>query len=198
MVFRDLKPENVLVQNNGYLKLADFGFIKMLPGSSRTYTFCGTPEYIAPEIILNKGYGKPVDWYATGILLYEMMYGRPPFMSNDTYVLFEMTLKDKIKFPRDFDKDAKSLIKHLCKHDLSERYGNLVDGVKDIKEHRFLKEINFDSLVSQKIDPPYILAKAQTADDKNRTVKYRDLTEVNDNKSFPPIKDTKDPFLGFF
>jgi serine/threonine protein kinase len=99
MIFRDLKPENVLMQNNGYLKLADFGFIKQLKGSERTYTFCGTPEYIAPEIILNKGYHKPVDWYAVGILLFEMMYGRPPFMSNDTYELFEMTLKQKIKFP---------------------------------------------------------------------------------------------------
>ena len=127
-----------------------------------------------------------------------MMYGRPPFMSNDTYELFEMTLKEKIKFPRDFDKDAKSLIKHLTKHDLSERYGNLVGGVSDIKEHRFFKQIDFEALIGQKIDPPYTPAKNSSEEDKNRIVKYSAMAEVNDNKGFPPIKDTKDPFLGFF
>jgi serine/threonine protein kinase len=88
LIYRDLKPENILVQRSGYLKLADFGFIKKLPTNERTYTFCGTPEYIAPEIIQNKGYGAPVDWYASGIFMFEMLYGRPPFMSADPYNLF--------------------------------------------------------------------------------------------------------------
>ena len=88
LVYRDLKPENVLFQDNGYVKLADFGFVKEVKPHERTYTFCGTPEYIAPEIILNKGYNQAVDWYALGIFLYELMYGRPPFMSNDPYEIF--------------------------------------------------------------------------------------------------------------
>jgi serine/threonine protein kinase len=88
LLYRDLKPENMLVCNNGYIKLADFGFVKTLMPGNRTYTFCGTPEYIAPEIIQNKGYHQPVDWYSLGIFIYECLYGRPPFMANDPYEIF--------------------------------------------------------------------------------------------------------------
>ena len=147
VVHRDLKPENVLIAPNGYIKLADFGFIKKVNPSERTYTFCGTPEYIAPEIVQNKGYSQPVDWYALGIMIYELLYGRPPFMANDPYEIFQMILKEKLKFPRDFDKNAKSLIKKLCDHDLSKRLGNLKDGVKDIKEHKFFKGLDWDALL---------------------------------------------------
>lgn len=198
-IFRDLKPENVLVSMDGYLKLADFGFIKHVMKHQRTSTFCGTPEYIAPEIILNKGYSHPVDWYAMGIFLYEMLVGRPPFMSQDTMEIFEMTMKGKIKFPRDFDSSAKSLIKKLTKHDLSERYGNLVNGVQDIKKHRFFKNIDWDDLLNRKITPPHI-AKPKTPSQKKKEkpVTHKYLPEGNDNKDFPPIKVSKDPFLNWF
>lgn len=150
MIYRDLKPENILLSSNGYIKLADFGFIKKLAQSERTNTFCGTPEYIAPEIILNKGYSQPVDWYALGIFLYELLYGRPPFMANDPYDIFQQVLNEKLRFPRDFDKHAKSLVKKLCEHDLSLRYGNLKDGVNDIKNHKFFKSTDFESLLNMR------------------------------------------------
>lgn len=193
MIFRDLKPENVLVSSDGFLKLADFGFIKKVLKQERTYTFCGTPEYIAPEIILNKGYSHPVDWWAFGIFLYELLVGRPPFMSNDTYEIFEMTLKKKILFPREFDSAAKSLIKKLCKADLSERFGNLHKGVDDIKNHRFYKDIDWEKLVSKKLEPPYI-PDSKERNEKAKLYAHKELAEANDNKDFPPIKVEKDPF----
>jgi len=86
IVYRDLKPENILIEKTGYLKLTDFGFAKVIEG--RTYTLCGTPEYLAPEIILNKGHGKPVDWWTTGILLYEMIAGIDPFSDDDPMMVY--------------------------------------------------------------------------------------------------------------
>lgn len=99
LVYRDLKPENVLIQKSGFLKLSDFGFIKHLKPGERTYTLCGTPEYLAPEILMNKGHSKAVDWYCLGVFIYELMVGRCPFMNDDPYEIFKMILTDKIRFP---------------------------------------------------------------------------------------------------
>lgn len=88
LVYRDLKPENVLVQRNGYLKLTDFGFIKSVKPGDRTYTLCGTPEYLAPEILLNKGHGKAVDYWCLGIFMYELLVGQCPFVGDDPYDIF--------------------------------------------------------------------------------------------------------------
>lgn len=156
LIYRDLKPENVLIHRSGYLKLSDFGFIKQITPGSRTYTLCGTPEYLAPEIILNKGHGKPVDWYTLGIFIYEMMVGRCPFMHEDPYEIFKMIISSKIRFPRNFDSGAKSLIRHLTDHDLSRRYGNLKNGSEDIKNHRFFNDINFYQIITQSVKPAYV------------------------------------------
>ena len=138
IVYRDLKPENILINKNGYLKLTDFGFAKQLE-NEKTYTLCGTPEYLAPEIILNKGHGKAVDWWTLGILLYEMLVGIDPFSDDDPMKTYQKILKGKINFPKTINKDAKSLIKHLLTQDTSKRYGCLKNGVKDILNHRFFE-----------------------------------------------------------
>ena len=128
IIYRDLKPENILIDKSGYLKLTDFGFAKICEG--RTYTLCGTPEYLAPEILLNKGHGKPVDWWTFGVLTYEMIAGIDPFNDEDPMLIYQKILKGKLKFPSSFDSNAKSLVKHLLEADLSKRYGNLKGGMK--------------------------------------------------------------------
>jgi protein kinase A len=138
----------------GYLKLTDFGFAKIVDG--RTYTLCGTPEYLAPEIILNKGHGKPVDWWTVGVLLYEMIAGIDPFSDDDPMMVYQKILKGKIKFPSGFDSNAKSLVKHLLEGDLTKRYGNLKGGVSDIKNHRFFKTLSWSDLINRKPPAPYI------------------------------------------
>ena len=116
IVYRDLKPENLLIDKSGNLKLTDFGFAKVI--DKRTYTICGTPEYLAPEILLQKGHGKAVDWWCLGILIYEMIVGIDPFSDDEPMQVYQNILKGKIKFLSTFPKDTKSLVKHLLVQDL--------------------------------------------------------------------------------
>ena len=126
VIYRDLKPENLLIGTDGYLRLSDFGFAKVI--TNRTYTLCGTPEYVAPEVIRNTGHGKGADWWSLGILLYEMLVGIDPFNADSPMETFKRILRAELIFPEKFLKDAKSLIKHLLERDLSKRYGNLING----------------------------------------------------------------------
>jgi serine/threonine protein kinase len=190
IIYRDLKPENILIHKSGYLKLTDFGFAKIVEG--RTYTLCGTPEYLAPEIILNKGHGKPVDWWTTGILLYEMIAGIDPFSDDDPMMVYQKILKGKIKFPSGFDSNAKSIIKHLLDADLTKRYGNLKNGVKDITGHRFFKNFEWDKLLKKELTPPYV-PNVKSQDDISNFSQYPD----SDNPA-PQIKKEEDPFLEWF
>ena len=190
IIYRDLKPENILIHKSGYLKLTDFGFAKIVEG--RTYTLCGTPEYLAPEIILNKGHGKPVDWWTCGILLYEMIAGIDPFSDDDPIMVYQKILKGKIKFPSGFDSNAKSLVKHLLESDLTKRYGNLKGGVKDIKGHRFFKELSWEKLINMELTPPYI-PKVKSASDISNFSSYPDS-----DTPCPSIKKSEDPFLDWF
>jgi serine/threonine protein kinase len=153
IIYRDLKPENLLIGEDGFLKLTDFGFAKVVEG--RTYTLCGTPEYLAPEILLNKGHGKAVDWWCLGILIYEMNAGIDPFTDEDPMGIYQKILKGKIRYPKSFDESARSIVRHLVVADLSKRYGNLKNGVNDIKTHRYFKSINWQAILSKTVAVPY-------------------------------------------
>eukprot|EP01016_Furgasonia_blochmanni_P043885 TRINITY_DN602_c0_g2_i2.p2 TRINITY_DN602_c0_g2~~TRINITY_DN602_c0_g2_i2.p2 ORF type:complete len:247 (-),score=55.18 TRINITY_DN602_c0_g2_i2:436-1176(-) len=187
IIYRDLKPENLLIHEDGFLKLTDFGFAKIVEG--RTYTLCGTPEYLAPEILLNKGHGKPVDWWTLGILTYEMIAGIDPFTDEDPMAIYQKILKGKVKFPKNFDKNAKSLVKHLLVADLSKRYGNLKNGVNDIKTHRWFADINWKALVEKKVPVPY-KPIVKSASDTSNFSSYPESDTLS-----PALKPSEDPFL---
>ena len=190
IIYRSLKPESILINTNGYIKLSDFRLSKVI--EDRTYTMCGTPGYLAPEIILNKGYGLSVDWWAFGILLYEMICGVDPFADEDTMKIYENILKGKILFSSDFDESSRSLIKHLLEPDLSKRYGNLKNGVNDIKNHPFFRSMNWDKLLRQEIEPPFI-PKIKG----NNELKYYNIYPDSDDNAEACNKDD-DPFNKLF
>ncbi|TNV78810.1 hypothetical protein FGO68_gene14078 [Halteria grandinella] len=202
-VYRDLKPENVLIHQSGYLKLSDFGFIKRLGPQERTYTICGTAQYMAPEIILNKGHGKAVDWYTLGIFLFELLEGVCPFNHEEPLEMFRMIIQTKLKFPHGFDKAAKSLIRHLTDHDLSKRYGNLKFGVEDIKNHRFFRETNFYQVITQAVQPEYVPEENPLRNKKyimrQKGAPARHIAENNERANgSAPVKAEEDPFLKWF
>merc|ERR1719396_202396 len=179
IIHRDLKPENILLCPNGYSKLTDFGFAKVLEPGTRTYTLCGTPEYIAPEVLLNKGHGKPVDWWTLGILIYEMICGQPPFCDEDPMGIYQKILAGKVYFPKYFDKEAKALVKKLNTADLSKRYGNLKDGASDILKHKWFSSLDWAQLEGLKIPSPY----KPSMKDENDVSNYEDIP---DSSELPP------------
>ena len=142
IVHRDLKLENILVAQDGALKLTDFGFAKVI--KYRSWTLCGTPEYLAPEIILEKGHSKAVDYWAMGVLFYEMLNGHSPFEAEDHLATYQKILDGTVHYPPEMNIDAADLISKLLQKDISKRYGNLRDGCKDIKEHPFYAKSGFD------------------------------------------------------
>lgn len=183
VIYRDLKPENILLDAQGYLKITDFGFSKVI--DARTWTFCGTPEYMAPEIILSKGYGKAVDWWSFGVLIYEMMAGFPPFFSKETIRVYEKIALGKFKFPAHFRDDARDLIQNLLQVDLSRRFGNLKAGCLDIKKHRWFNKIEWLKIFHKKVEPAFVPVLANEVD----TIYFDDYAEselkVAERNEFP-------------
>eukprot|EP01147_Barroeca_monosierra_P007545 gene7545-7704_t len=196
IIYRDLKLENLLLDSSGHIKITDFGLCKEeITYGSTTRTFCGTPEYLAPEVILDLDYGLPVDWWGLGVVTYEMLSGKLPFNSQDYEELFEMIVTRDVIFPPTIDGDAKAsfkiddLLEKLLVKDPTQRFGSCPRDGHEIQEHPWFAPIDFEKLYNREIPAPF-LPKVKSATDVSNFDDH--FTREAPNLT-PPNSDRLDP-----
>jgi cGMP-dependent protein kinase len=183
IIYRDLKPENLLLSSKGMLKITDMGLAKFVIG--KTYTTCGTPDYFAPELIASTGHTNAVDWWTLGILIFELMSGHPPFESAYPMQIYSKVMKviNKVPFPPKCQGAVGDLIKALLKNTPCERLPARPGGVKNLKDHKWYLGFQWDSFEATTMDPPYkpvvksrkdIANFAARKEDMPRTIEYHD------------------------
>jgi len=145
-----------LIDKDGYIRLTDFGLSKKgVKGTKDAHSVCGTPEYLAPEVILKKGHGKAVDWWTFASIMFEMLTGLPPFYTNDREELFERIKLGSIKYPNNFSPSIKDLLTGLFIKDPEKRLGSGPDGAKNIKKHAWFAGVNWDAFLRKEVKPPF-------------------------------------------
>ena len=154
VVYRDLKPENVLINHDGYIKITDFGLSRMDVDMTEATTICGTPEYLAPEVIRKEGYGKPFDWWTLGSIIYEMLVGIPPFYTENRMELFNKIKYSHPLFPKYLSVEGRNLIRKLLNKDPSKRLG--VHGAREIMDDPWFKGFDWEGVIEKKLVPFFI------------------------------------------
>ncbi|KAL2248992.1 serine/threonine-protein kinase AtPK2/AtPK19 [Sesamum indicum] len=195
IMHRDLKPENILLDAEGHAMLTDFGLAKQFDEETRSNSMCGTLEYMAPEIILGKGHDKAADWWSVGILLYEMLTGKPPFVGGNRQKIQQKILKDKLKLPAFLSSDAHSLLKGLLQKDASKRIGSGPRGSDEIKGHKWFKSINWKKLEAREIQPSFLPQVAGKHCVANFDERWTKMPLLDSPASSP--KFAENPFKGF-
>jgi len=193
VVYRDLKPENILIDADGFPVIIDFGFAKIV--KDKTFTLCGTPYYIAPEVLLGRGHDKGCDYWSLAVLLHEMIAGVTPFQCNvnDELVLFKAIVRGNYKISRSVTSYASDLIKKVLVTQPTLRMGNLVRGGIDIKKHPFFQAVNYDNIIEKKVKVPWKPKPKNSLDISNFTCPSIDT----DEKEAPLTAEEIDKFLVF-
>jgi serine/threonine protein kinase len=168
IIYRDLKPENLLFGQDGHIRFIDFGFAKRI--TDRTYTLCGTPEYLAPEVIRGEGSGFASDWWAYGVLLYEMLVGETPFVDENENRMYQLICNGEFSFPLGLDETTQSLIRGLLEVDCSRRLGCATEGAEEIKAHPWFEGIEWDKVYEHQYQPPLVPFVEDPSDTSNYAV----------------------------
>ncbi|KAL7838206.1 hypothetical protein AOLI_G00266100 [Acnodon oligacanthus] len=168
IVYRDLKLDNLLMDADGFVRIADFGLCKEGMGhGDRTSTFCGTPEFLAPEVLTDSTYTRAVDWWGLGVLIYEMLVGESPFPGDDEEEVFDSIVNDEVRYPRFLSPESVSIIQKLLQKNPEKRLGAGEQDANEVKRHRFFQGVDWEALLAKQVKPPFLPTIKTDADVSN-------------------------------
>ncbi|XP_074189913.1 ribosomal protein S6 kinase alpha-2 isoform X1 [Rhinolophus sinicus] len=197
IIYRDLKPENILLDEEGHIKITDFGLSKeAIDHDKRAYSFCGTIEYMAPEVVNRRGHTQSADWWSFGVLMFEMLTGSLPFQGKDRKETMALILKAKLGMPQFLSMEAQSLLRALFKRNPCNRLGAGIDGVEEIKRHPFFVTIDWNKLYRKEIKPPFKPAVGRPEDTFHFDPEFTARTPT-DSPGVPPSANAHHLFRGF-
>lgn len=179
IVYRDLKLDNLLMDADGFVRIADFGLCKEGMGhGDRTSTFCGTPEFLAPEVLTDSNYTRAVDWWGLGVLIYEMLVGESPFPGDDEEEVFDSIVNDDVRYPRFLSPESVSIIQKLLQKNPERRLGAGEEDAQEVKRHRFFQGIDWEALLAKKVKPPFLPTIRGASDVSNFDEEFTRLKPV--------------------
>uniref|UniRef100_A0A674EPW3 Ribosomal protein S6 kinase n=1 Tax=Salmo trutta TaxID=8032 RepID=A0A674EPW3_SALTR len=198
IIYRDLKPENIMLNNQGHVKLTDFGLCKeSIHGGTVTHTFCGTIEYMAPEILMRSGHNRAVDWWSLGALMYDMLTGAPPFTGENRKKTIDKILKCKLNLPPYLTQEARDLLKRLLKRNASSRLGAGAGDATEVQAHPFFRHINWEELLARKVEAPFKPFLQSAEDVSQFDSKFTSQTPVDSPDDSTLSESANQAFLGF-
>ncbi|EGG10403.1 uncharacterized protein MELLADRAFT_115517 [Melampsora larici-populina 98AG31] len=197
VIYRDLKPENILLDYTGHIALCDFGLCKLnMSESEKTNTFCGTPEYLSPELLLGNGYSKTVDWWTLGVLIYEMLSGLPPYYDENVNEMYRKILSNPLKFGDEIKSEARSLLSGLLTRNPAQRLGN--NGAEEIKKHGFFAKIDWKRLVLKQYTPSFKPSVESAIDTSNFDSEFTSEAPMDSVVEDSHLSETvQQQFIGF-